>query len=94
MATKTIACGNRAVHGRAPAHHETVAQVRLCFAREGGLLSLEETERYAAMFPKEAPLAPHTGDPEPVETEWDRRLKTAPLGHNAFLRHMHRAHND
>jgi hypothetical protein len=39
----SIRCGNRAVHGTDMAHHETVAQVKLCF-RTGGLLSLEERD--------------------------------------------------
>lgn len=46
----SVACANRAVHGFAPgqqAHHETVAQVRLCFSREGGLPSIEEADQHA-----------------------------------------------
>lgn len=89
MTAKTIACGNRAVHGRDPAHHETVAQVRLCFARKGGLPTLEE-EALTAQAPAEVKAETEVKP----ETEWDRRRKTAPLGHNAYLRHMHRAHND
>lgn len=42
--TTTIACGNHKVHGkpRPQQHHESVAQVRECFATTGGILSLEE----------------------------------------------------
>lgn len=38
-----IKCGNRAAHGVLEAHHDTVAQVRLCFARgEQGVPSIQD----------------------------------------------------
>lgn len=66
----TVRCGNR-VHGRfgrTEAHHETVAQVALCFKRPGGLTTLEEA---AAVEEAKAELVgmgldPDTGYP-PVE---------------------------
>ena len=39
----SIRCGNRAAHGGEIAHHETIAQVKLCF-RNGGISSLEERD--------------------------------------------------
>ena len=38
-----IRCGNRKAHGQIEAHHETVAQVRLCYARgEQGIPSIQD----------------------------------------------------
>lgn len=45
----TVRCGNTKVHGKAKdvgaVHHDSVAQVRLCFATEGGLATVEEEEQ-------------------------------------------------
>ncbi len=39
----SIKCGNRKAHGVLEAHHDTVAQVRLCFARgEAGIPSIQD----------------------------------------------------
>lgn len=40
----TVRCGNRRVHGSEPVHHESVAQVRLCFHRPEGLPSIEDAQ--------------------------------------------------
>jgi hypothetical protein len=45
----SIRCGNTKVHGKAKdvgaLHHQSVAQVRECFATEGGLPTIEEEEQ-------------------------------------------------
>lgn len=45
--TRQIACGNTKAHGRSLGvqhHHSSVAQVRECFATEGGIWSIEDAE--------------------------------------------------
>lgn len=62
----TVRCGNK-VHDKtvsAVHHHETVAKVRLCFARtdEGGLWSIEEEDDDIARFARAAERHKHPAE--------------------------------
>lgn len=37
-----VRCGNKSAHHDAPASHDTIAQVRLCFSRPGGVPSIQD----------------------------------------------------
>lgn len=75
----TVRCGNNKVHDKdlAPHHHDTVAQVRLCFARTtmGGLWSLEEEADDAEQYANY--LAERENDPDMA---YERHLEN--LGHD------------
>lgn len=67
IASRLIACGNKS-HGRTPGfqhHHESVAQVRRCFATEGGIWSVEDgemAEAYSETYDPDADYERHLED--------------------------------